>query len=86
MIGLNAIAIYGNYYYIMGAVFSLVSIIATSLTASIVNSLAKEPVKKNYDDMRKILFALYFCAPIRRKYKSGLSRCGWFVVGKLYAI
>ena len=56
MIGLNAVAIYGNYYYIMGAVFSLVSIIVTSLTASIGNSLAKESVKKNYDDMRKIDF------------------------------
>jgi O-antigen/teichoic acid export membrane protein len=56
MIGLSAVAIYGNYYYIMGAIFGLVSIIVTSMTASIGNSMAKESVKKNYDDMRKIDF------------------------------
>ena len=56
MIGLNAVAIYGNYYYVMGAVFSLVSIVVTSMTASIGNSMAKESIRKNYDDMRKIDF------------------------------
>lgn len=62
MIGLNMVAIYGNYYYIIGAVFSLVSIIVTSMTASIGNSIAKESVKKNYDDMRKFDFLFSWIA------------------------
>ncbi|SEI99093.1 Membrane protein involved in the export of O-antigen and teichoic acid [Kandleria vitulina] len=56
MIGLDMVAIYGNYYYIMGAVFSLISIVTTSMTASIGNSIAKESIIKNYEDMRKFDF------------------------------
>lgn len=56
-LGLNMVAKYGNYYYIMGAIFSIMGIITTSMTSSIGNSLVKKSPEKNYLDMRKFTFA-----------------------------
>lgn len=55
-IGLTTVGIYGNYYYIMSAVITLISVITSSMTASVGNSLVKESVEKNYKDMRKFNF------------------------------
>ena len=57
MIGLTAVAIYGNYYYIMSAVFSVTSIIISSMTSSVGNSIVTESIEKNYSDMRKFNFS-----------------------------
>lgn len=54
--GLNIVAIYNNYYSIMFALNSLVSIILTSMLASIGNSIAREKIEKNYNDLTKFDF------------------------------
>lgn len=61
-LGLNMVAKYGNYYYIMGAIFSIMGIITTSMTSSIGNSLVKETPEKNYLDMRKFTFLFSWIA------------------------
>lgn len=55
-IGLTAVGIYGNYYYIMGAIVSLLGVITTAMTASVGNSLMTETIEKNYSDFRKFNF------------------------------
>lgn len=55
-IGLNMVTIYGNYYYIMNAVSGMLIIIMTSIGAGIGNSVATEPVSKNYSDFKKFIF------------------------------
>lgn len=54
--GLTAVTIYGNYYYIMAAIISILNIVTTSMTASVGNSIATESVEKNYSDMRQFNF------------------------------
>jgi len=56
LIGLSAVAIYGNYYYVMAAAISLLTVFTTAITAGVGNSIVKESVKKNYLDMRKLNF------------------------------
>ncbi|MDX8420050.1 oligosaccharide flippase family protein [Stecheria sp. CLA-KB-P133] len=53
-LGLRALAIYQNYYYIMSAVMAIFSIFFSSLTAGIGNSLITESKEKNYKDYRKV--------------------------------
>lgn len=55
-IGLTAVAIYSNYYYIMAAILSVLSIITRSMMAGVGNSIVVHGVKKNYNDMRKFNF------------------------------
>lgn len=53
-LGLAILAKYNNYYYIMSAVSGMVGVIATSITASIGNSIVKENKEKNYRDFNRI--------------------------------
>lgn len=53
-LGLSVVAIYGNYYYIIGAIDMFISLTVVSVTASIGNSLATETIEKNYYDFMKI--------------------------------
>jgi O-antigen/teichoic acid export membrane protein len=55
-LGLRTVAIYGNYYYIMSAISGILTILMTSLSAGIGNSIATESVEKNYKDMNKFVF------------------------------
>lgn len=55
-IGLVAVAIYDNYFYIFTAVYGGMGIIVHALQASIGNSIVKESVEKNYDDCNKFTF------------------------------
>jgi len=55
-LGLTVVGIYGNYYYIMSAVVSVLSVITTAITASVGNSLVTESIEKNYNDMIKFNF------------------------------
>ena len=60
MIGLTAVAIYNNYFMICNQLLCFVALIRSSMQASVGNSVAKESVEKNYNDMLKwqFLFAL----------------------------
>ena len=56
MFGLNIVAIYGNYYNIMSAVISIMSVISTAILASVGNSIVTETEGKNYHDMNRFNF------------------------------
>lgn len=55
-LGLTLVAQYSNYYMIIGAVASFTSIIYTSITAGIGNSIATESMEKNYRDFNILSF------------------------------
>jgi len=55
-LGLTSVAIYGNYYYVLSAVYSVLNALILSMQASVGNSIVQESVKKNYHDMQKITF------------------------------
>lgn len=55
-LGLTAVAIYGNYYYIYQALIVLLGILLASVSAGIGNSIVTESKEKNYQDFRKIGF------------------------------
>lgn len=55
-LGLTVTAMYNNYYYVINALLGFSTIIMGSMTAGVGNSIIKESVSKNYNDMRKINF------------------------------
>lgn len=55
-LGLTTVAIYGNYYYIITAIASVINLIYSAITASIGNSIVTETSEKNYNDLRKFFF------------------------------
>lgn len=57
-LGLTALAIYQNYYFIQKSVSSLVAVFYTSVTAGIGNSLVTESKEKNYNDLKKFTFII----------------------------
>ena len=52
-LGLTALAIYQNYYFIITAIIGIVAIIFDSVTAGIGNSIIIESKEKNYHDFEK---------------------------------
>lgn len=61
-IGLTTVAIYGNYYYIVAAVYGIIGVFTTSMTASVGNSIVTESIEKNYADFKKINFLFNWIA------------------------
>ncbi|WP_252232970.1 MULTISPECIES: lipopolysaccharide biosynthesis protein [Clostridium] len=57
-LGLTILAEYNNYYYIMSSIFGLVSVLFSSCTAGIGNSLVTESKEKNYNDFLKFTFII----------------------------
>lgn len=55
-IGLTAVTMYGNYYYLMSTVVALVSVVVSGMRAGIGNSVAVESQEKNYKDFTKFTF------------------------------
>ena len=56
VIGLNAVAIYSNYYLIFSSITGVLSVILTSMAASVGNSLSLDSIKKNQNDHIKFDF------------------------------
>lgn len=56
-LGLQALAIYSNYYYILSSLIGLITIFYNATTASIGNSLLVDSIEKNYNDFKKFNFA-----------------------------
>lgn len=50
-IGLSSVAMYNNYYTVWTGVTSFIALIRNAMQASVGNSVAKESVEKNYNDM-----------------------------------
>lgn len=56
LLGLTAVAIYGNYYYIFSALYGITLMISNGMQASVGNSVVEESVEKNYSDFSKFTF------------------------------
>lgn len=59
-LGLTAVAIYGNYFYIFQALIVLLLILLSSIAAGVGNSIAVENKQKNFQDFRKIQFLYHW--------------------------
>ncbi|MGN1123081.1 MAG: lipopolysaccharide biosynthesis protein [Eubacterium sp.] len=59
-LGLNALALYQNYFYIINTVAGFVTIITSSAFAGIGNSLVTETEEKNYNLLEKLSFIFYW--------------------------
>ena len=57
-LGLTALAVYQNYYFILSAVVAIVEILMGSITAGLGNSFITESREKNYRDLEKFSFML----------------------------
>lgn len=57
-LGLTALAIYQNYFYILNAITSLIAVIFSACTAGIGNSIVVETKEKNYRDLSKFTFII----------------------------
>lgn len=55
-LGLVATGMYGNYYFVYSALYGIMLVICNSMGASVANSIIKESVQKNYDDLNKFSF------------------------------
>ncbi|SES79089.1 lipopolysaccharide biosynthesis protein [[Clostridium] polysaccharolyticum] len=55
-IGLTATTIYSNYYFLMTTITGFLTILLTSISAGIGNSIETESVEKNYQDLHKFNF------------------------------
>ncbi len=61
-LGLTVLAQYQNYYYIMSSVIGFVSIIFSSITAGVGNSMLVKSVEDNYSDFKVFtLLITFFC-------------------------
>ena len=53
-LGLRILAIYQNYYYILSAIMAIFTILFSSITAGVGNSLVVESIEKNYRDFKRV--------------------------------
>lgn len=53
-LGLTVVAIYNNYFYIMGAVITVLGVASTAITAGIGNKILTHSVEENYQDFNAI--------------------------------
>lgn len=63
-LGLEDLAIYQNYYFIMNAIYGMVLVVFSSITAGIGNSLVTENIDKNYNDLKKFTFIIMWLITI----------------------
>ena len=57
-LGLKELAIYQNYYYILNAIYGVVTIVFSAVCAGIGNSFETETIDKNYNDFSKFTFLI----------------------------
>lgn len=63
-LGLTMLAIYQNYFFILTAVLSFVTVVFNSCTAGIGNSLITETCEKNFNDFKKFTFIISWIAGV----------------------
>lgn len=59
-LGLTVLAVYQNYYFIMNSICGFITVIFSSITAGIGNSLVTESAEKNFNDFKKFTFIICF--------------------------
>lgn len=57
-LGLTAVAIYSNYYYIVSSVVGIITMLESAMVAGVGNSIAADSLEKNYQDFKKFTFML----------------------------
>lgn len=62
-LGLTALTIYGNYYYIYSSLTGIMLVICNSMSASVGNSIVEKSEKENYSNLLTFsqLFAIILC-------------------------
>ena len=63
-LGLEMLAIYQNYYFILTAIIGIVGTVFAACTAGIGNSIITESKEKNYDDLNKFTFIIVWISGI----------------------
>lgn len=63
-LGLTVLAVYQNYYFILTSIIGFVTVIFSSVTAGIGNSLIVETKEKNFNDLIKFTFIICWIAGI----------------------
>ena len=63
-LGLTVLAVYQNYYFIITSIIGFVTVIFSSVTAGIGNSLVVETKEKNFSDLLKFTFIICWIAGI----------------------
>ena len=63
-LGLKILAIYQNYFYILTAVSGMISVMFSSCTAGIGNSIVAETKEKNYRDLKQLTFMISWIAGV----------------------
>lgn len=61
-LGLTALAVYQNYFYILNAITGLIAVVFAACTAGIGNSIVMESKEKNYQDLNKFTFIITWIA------------------------
>lgn len=61
-LGLTSLAIYQNYFFVMGAISGFMSVIFRACTAGIGNSIVVETKEKNFRDLNKFTFMICWAA------------------------
>ena len=61
-LGLTALAIYQNYFYLISSAIGFVTVIFSSCTAGIGNSIITETEEKNFRDLKKFTFLIAWIA------------------------
>lgn len=61
-LGLTALAVYQNYYFILTSVIGFITVGFSSVTAGIGNSLVVETKEKNFNDLKKFTFIICWIA------------------------
>lgn len=61
-LGLEMLAIYQNYYFILSSIIGIVTIVFNACTAGIGNSIIVETREKNYNDLKKFTFLITWIA------------------------
>lgn len=61
-LGLTALAVYQNYFYILNAITGLIAVVFQACMAGIGNSIVMESKEKNYQDLNKFTFIITWIA------------------------
>lgn len=61
-LGLNILAVYQNYFYIINSITGLITVVFSACTAGIGNSIVVESKEKNYQDLKKFTFIITWIA------------------------
>ena len=63
-LGLTVLSVYQNYFYILTAVSGMISVMFSSCTAGIGNSIVAETKEKNYRDLKQLTFMISWIAGV----------------------